>query len=1205
MMDGGTDIDSMADRPLGPFTVVPTQISSLGAAFTPFVNALLRAQVAAAELSGSRLTTTYQENIGDRGVDAGLRGATESRFIPAGDSAWQFKRGDLGPTACKRELAGASRALEILRAGGKYRLVVGVDINEDQVHRRREALREEAERLGVVLDNDTIDVLNASDLAEWAERHPSLAVSQLLGGIRGSAEDFDEWSNSTGATTTWVESDARKVVDAKITDLIENDGHVGLHIEGVSGLGKSRSVLEALRNKPYKSLVVYVRDADSFPPSLIRYLTGEGRVAILVVDECDPKQHKNLSAAIPAGSGLRLITMGEPAPSRSVHSSLALPPIENDRLAEILRLNHPSLWHEATSFVVEFASGNVQLALVLAEAIEQEPRASAGRLITRDIVRLYVTESLPEGTTFHACCALALFPRIGFTQEAAGELRFLAEALGVPEPELRAGARALMDLGLLSSKGRYRSVTPQPLAVFLASRAWDDFEDPILNHLLPSLDGQSTERLVHRAAEIGPSPSILRAVRNLLARNDFFGSVQALEESGYADVLTQLAILAPQEVASRLVSVIGDATSEELIAAQHVRSDLVGTLEKLAWHSATFDKAADALLQLAINEIQDYANNATSVWCSLFGVVLPSTAATPSARLAYLTRVSQSPDVAVRRLVAMAAARLVDTHETVIFSAELQGGVVVEPRGRPATYGDVWEYQRAGIRLLRQLVDDTDAEISASALNALVKAIHPFLEYEPVRGDLFEALRSLPEDGLRRVRTELTHLNGLFQRVSVEDGRQAGLEMLSAMLPSPSVIEELKALVHANSWDLENGELERRILDLSDAMDDSGPALLLGLLDEQDLPAAFELGKAMSKLAPGQQTLDALAPRATGRNSPALVGYLWGLYESGLVSAFDDFLDGETRQTLTPAVRLALTVRGPRSEEGWRRVEETVAVLSPAEGATGMFGWHVDIPVERLVALLNGWLGRIETQADYNAVVDRIALALFKEDSTWIEELDPLVVQLVVLRHSFPLISGHQDWNWVQLAKRQLQSSPFELLNHLVRMLEENELHIFRPSEEQALLAEAIRNSGPQGWELIMSTLEGGTWRLRHAFNGWLLDVLPPEEITSWVGADEERARLISRITEIGEGPPHPVVRYLLEHFSENEKIAGNLATGFISGSYWSDESEHIIGQIAQLQEWVQSPDEPEGVKRWARQMIEGLSRRRESALEEEAEEEW
>jgi hypothetical protein len=240
----------MDDQLLGPFTVIPAQISALGAAFTPFVNALLRAEVASAGLSSSLITTTYQENIGDGGVDAGLTRATESRFIPAGSSAWQFKRGDLLPHACKKELAGAASALEILRAGGKYRLVLGVDINHDRVQTRRKALREKAHQLGIALEDDTIEVLTASDLAEWAEWHPSLAVSQLLGGVRGSVEDFDEWSISAGAATTWVESDARKVVDAKITELVENDGHRDLHIEGVSGLGQGllRSASSTVRD---------------------------------------------------------------------------------------------------------------------------------------------------------------------------------------------------------------------------------------------------------------------------------------------------------------------------------------------------------------------------------------------------------------------------------------------------------------------------------------------------------------------------------------------------------------------------------------------------------------------------------------------------------------------------------------------------------------------------------------------------------------------------------------------------------------------------------------------------------------------------------------------------------------------------------------------------------------------------------------------
>jgi hypothetical protein len=76
------------DKPFGPFSVAPGQISALGVNFTPFVNELLRVESAAAGLDGGQLTTTYRVNVGDRGVDAGLRRAAGTRYIPEGDSAW-------------------------------------------------------------------------------------------------------------------------------------------------------------------------------------------------------------------------------------------------------------------------------------------------------------------------------------------------------------------------------------------------------------------------------------------------------------------------------------------------------------------------------------------------------------------------------------------------------------------------------------------------------------------------------------------------------------------------------------------------------------------------------------------------------------------------------------------------------------------------------------------------------------------------------------------------------------------------------------------------------------------------------------------------------------------------------------------------------------------------------------------------------------
>lgn len=1191
------------DQLLTPFTVTPTQISGLGAAFTPFVNALLRVEVASAGLSNGVITTTYLETVGDEGVDAGLSRAIGSRFIPAGDSAWQFKRGDLPPAKCRAEIIGATAALEVLRRGGKYRLVLGADVNNAQVRRRRDALREEAEKLGIRLADDSIEVLNASDLAEWAQSRPSLTVSQLLGGIRGAAEDFNEWASSRGAATLWVDSPERQGVIDAVRQVVGAGGRAALHIEGVSGLGKSRTVLEALRGQPYEALVIYVRVADTLPTSLIRYLTGEGRTAVLVVDDCEPTQHKNLEAAIPPDSSLKLITIGEPGPSRTEDGHVELPPVNETTMAEILKINRPNLWQEASQFVTEVAAGNVRLGLVLAGAVEREPRSSAATLITKDIIETYVTQALPAGISFLACCALALFTRIGYEGELAGELQLLSEVVGVSETELRAGARALAELGLLTSNGRFRSVTPQPLAVYLARTGWDEYGALIAERLLPAASTSLTERLLQRAAEVGRSTAVQRAVDAVMGKTEIFGSLSAIGESGYSRALIQLGILAPVKVTSTLSELIAAATDDELRADRSFRQNLVWTLEKLAWHSNTFEQAATALLRLAVTETENYSNNAAGTWCSLFGVMLPSTAALPAVRIAYLSIVGASEDVRERALAVKGAATALQPHQSVIISAERQHGVVVEPRGVPATYGELWDYQRAAIQLLRQLADDVDQKVAAAALDALVSAIHPLLEHQAIRGDLFEALNSLPENGLRRVRTEAAHLRGLFERAPNLEGGQAGLDQLMAALPAATEVEQLRSLVQGRRWDFKDGELQDRITDTVRTVHaESGSDPLFALFDDE-LQAAFELGRALAEVAPGEAALSKLTTTATSRNSPALAGYLWGLVQAGDAAAFDNYLDHGLGNGFDPATKLGLTVQGPQSDAGWQRVEQLVHQLPVGQATRGLFGWHVGIEAQRLTTFLSDWLEKIETQLDYNATVDFMGMALFRRPP-WVDELDDMVAQLVRLRAQFP-DTGQESWDWIQLAKRQVERQPVELLHVIVELIEAGALHVFGQDEERDLVIASFREPGPEGWGIASQMLEARSWHVQMDVRGWLVEQFEPDVVTAWIGNDLKRAQLVAGVAAIGGDEPTPVARYLLDHFGSDSQVSGPLAGQFWSGSWWGNQSDRLAGQIAQLQNWALSATEPEGVKHWAREVIQSLEKNRERALREEAEEDF
>jgi hypothetical protein len=85
---------------LGPFEIAPERIVGLKTAFSEFVNRLLEAQVRSQNIAGHLLSVTSEENTPDGGVDAALRDGIASDWLPAGASAWQFKRADAGRGKC-------------------------------------------------------------------------------------------------------------------------------------------------------------------------------------------------------------------------------------------------------------------------------------------------------------------------------------------------------------------------------------------------------------------------------------------------------------------------------------------------------------------------------------------------------------------------------------------------------------------------------------------------------------------------------------------------------------------------------------------------------------------------------------------------------------------------------------------------------------------------------------------------------------------------------------------------------------------------------------------------------------------------------------------------------------------------------------------------------------------------------------------------
>ena len=1190
----------------GPFDISYDQIQRLGPRFTEFVNKLLEAELAAHAIPAHQLTITMNEDAADGGVDAALRNAPSTNWLPSGDTAFQFKRAKQTARECAAELEKATHAHTIISAGGNYVVALGQDGVPDQsLSDRHEALLAKAIALGLLGAGDgaRIRVYGADDLARWATQFPALAIDPILESLNPGAIDYRRWRRSRGHDNEFVPDDSRIEQINELRDRLVQATLVDMRLQGDSGIGKTRLAMEALDDERFRSLVAYISDATQIGGGLIESLIDRGRHVILVVDDCPAAHHVKLVERLDTNPSVKLITIGDVGTARSSGPALGITTLEDSAMDKLLRAGFPLLSNEARRFVRDHSHGSPGHAIWLARAVEQTPDAQAAELIARDDITTFVTKFLPEGDDFFYSAVLALFERVGWDRDVRIQMELLAAFAGATPDQFESLVRDLSRHGLVHHQGRFRAIHPLPVAIFLAAEGWRQFGPRIVDELLPQLPDDIVLALFRRAGDLGRFDPAAAVLPKLMAPGGPFGSFQAIEENKGGELLTQLAIVVPEEVAAHLGLLIESESLDSLLSLTSLRRSLVWTLEKLAWHTSTFETAADALLRLALAESESYANNATGTFLDLFGNTLPATAALPAQRLAYLERVSRDPRPEVKRLVAQAAQRGLGHHESVMVAAEIQGGVLVEPRGTPNTWKEVGEYRVSLLRLLDRLRHDADEQVAQTAARALLDAVHPLLDDPFVGSTLTDVLAGLTGDWLRSLRVELEHLANLHARqdIAPEASRPALVEaigLLRAELPPMTRSAEIEVLLELRDFDLEGTQLIDRMTEIvAEFSEPEREALIKGL--SRSKPAAYQFGRALAAGDPRAETLTQGLADHLDTNPNALLGYLTGLVELGDEFAFDSFLDGPVGRQLTIQQRLGLAVRGPVTTRARERVMNEVENLPVRDAAAALFAWNRNLDANAIGGQIRVWSSRIDSQDEYDVVLDWADAVI--PDGPLDEVLAEPVWDLVRMRARFPRV-GRQAWHWARLAMGQVPRHSAELLALVLDLLEQDVVTMFAGDEEARLIEACLRSQPERGWTELASRLEGpNVWRIAMQVQGWIEHALVVDDIDRWIGGSVERARVIAGITHPGGSEPTAFTRLLLGRF-DDPQVKSSLQAAYTSGSWTGPWSERITGQIDQLTGWVNNTELSLGVRSWAKETIDRLRLQRDAVREREEE---
>lgn len=784
------------------------------AQLTDLLQRLLLSEVRAHGVPESSVEGSLDIDIPDGGEDASVRwegNPFDTDWI-TNDSFFQIKATAMGPAKCKAEMLSKDGAhlkpliRDLIKRKGAYILFCNKPGKDtDRLKEMREALR-----IGGIKNWKTADlrIYNPTKIATWTNKHfgAIAAVREWTG--RPFPVAFQTWQRWSG----YKEHKAQFVADEHIDKSLEvlrsaadKDGAI-VRVIGLSGLGKTRLVLEAFRETSFSSRLAYIDatfDQGQIANELIAW--SRGMSGILVVDNCSKDLHRALAKEIEHDENrLSLITMDfNPDTVSGDQLLIKVEPMPSLTIQKILDQKYKDISGSDLSRIIEFAEGFPKMAVLLCEAnLRQE--ASLAKLTDQQLVHKLLWEPGEKNAealkTIETC---ALFTHFLFDNKLGEELSFIAKTLArIDSQRFFECVKQFTNRGVIQILGSYARVVPKPLAWRLAVDWWErcsiDFATSILEDPWPtSLVVSVCDQLTY----LHDTPAAREIAQKLCGPTHPFASAENLNTERGSRIFRSLSQVNPEAAIACIERVFENFSIEQLLDIGPGRRNLIWALENLCFWAETFDDAATLMLRFGTAENEKIGNNATNQFAHLFQIALPGTQASLDQRTSLLEHELLSTDARKTPVLLKAISAGLEFssfHRTT--GVEQQGGRFPEHDYNP-TYAEIFYYWKQLLELLKPFAY-MDGETGSSARASIARFFLALLRYrmidtlESVIRDITSHRQTFWTKGFQQLRFAYKHE---AERLTDEEKRRVRAVM--ELLAPASLSEKFKLYVSFPSYD--------------------------------------------------------------------------------------------------------------------------------------------------------------------------------------------------------------------------------------------------------------------------------------------------------------------------------------------------------------------------------------------------------------------
>ena len=608
----------------------------------------------------------------DAGVDVAvvLKKLTKnSDFVPRKHTIFQVKKHSMPRGKIRDEMQpkGSLRPIieDLARESGAYIIVSGADnCAKKTLDLRIEAMKAALNKL----PNKSkllVDFYCSSRLATWVNNHFSVALwvrektdHQLSGwkpygnwalvphGVQSKyllTEEprlHDKGRDELFPISIGIEKLRESIGDKKSTRLI-----------GLSGMGKTRLVQalfeKGVGTKPLEpSDAVYVDLGDEPNPSAINmliWLIETKRKAVLIVDNCSPKVHNNLTKQLRLQkSSVSILTVeydiiDDDNPSETdvykLHAS-------DERLTSGLLEQHYSFIDEASAKkIIKLSGGNAKIALVLAGTLG--PNESVGHLSDTELFdRLFYQRRAVDRGLLEAAQVLSLVYSVSVDSKNT-ELDLLAGLLDLPSRQLFRQTTELLNRELMQKRSNWRAILPHAIANRLASQALKNIPlQDIEEVFLQSDNERFLKSFSKRISYLSSSKEAQEIVASWMAEGGYLGNPEKYNEA-QVSVFCNVALVLPSQALLVLERISDDFLHKQNL----VTSDFVDLLLFMVNDEVLFEKAARLLIMFAKAELPEanYSPARTKL-ARLYSFSYSNSEAITGLKLKLIHRLTMSPE---------------------------------------------------------------------------------------------------------------------------------------------------------------------------------------------------------------------------------------------------------------------------------------------------------------------------------------------------------------------------------------------------------------------------------------------------------------------------------------------------------------------------------------------------------------------------------